>query len=313
MERDLVDFGRPEAATLLGPDVDDGRAGERERRAQRLQERVQVVTRHDPDVGQPEVLEQLAGLRQAHDRSPDPARPLEDDRPHDGDPLHGPVVGALALTPGGRELDLRQVARHRADAGRDRHLVVVDDDQHLRLALADVVERLERQSAHQRGVPDHDRDALHPVADVARLGQPLSDREPGPGMPAVEDVVRRFGASREPADAIERAQRPESIEPAGEELVRVGLVPGVPDDLVARRFEEAVERDRQFHDPERRTEVAARDRDGVDDRLADLGREFRQLVLVHAAQVGRALEFGQQGHDGGRLRMAGSGASVRGG
>ena len=60
MEPDLVALGRPEAAALLGPDVDDRRAGQRQRPPERLEQRVQVVPGHDPDVGDPEVLEQLA-------------------------------------------------------------------------------------------------------------------------------------------------------------------------------------------------------------------------------------------------------------
>ena len=97
--------------------------------------------------------------------------------PKTGTRIDRAVVGALALAPRARQLDLREVLRERADRRADRHLVVVDDDQHLGLALADVVERLERQAAHQRGVADHDRDALHPVAQVARLGEALGDRQ----------------------------------------------------------------------------------------------------------------------------------------
>ena len=76
-------------------------------------------------------------------------------------------------------------------------------------------------------------------------------------MAAVEDVVRRLGAPREAADPVELAERPEPLEAAGQELVRVGLMAGVPDDPVARRFEQPVERDRQLDDAERRAEVAA--------------------------------------------------------
>ena len=77
-------------------------------------------------------------------------------------------------------------------------------------------------------------------------------------MPAIEHVVRRLGPAREAADAVELAQRPEALEAPGQELVRVGLVAGVPDDPVARRLEQPVERDRQLDDAQRGPEVAAR-------------------------------------------------------
>ena len=298
MEADLVGLGRPVAATLLGPDVHDRRPGQRERRAQRLDQRVQVVAGHDADVGDPEVLEQLPRLRELDDRVAQALRQLEDRRPDDRDPLDRPVVGALALAPRARELDLAEVLGERPDRRADRHLVVVDDDEHLGLALADVVERLEREPAHQGGVADDDGDPLEAVPDVARLGEALGDREPRPGVTAVEHVVRRFRASREAADPVELAQRPEPLEAAGQQLVRVGLVAGVPDDLVARRLEQPVQRDRQLHDAQRRAQVAARLRDGRDDRLADLERELGELDLGQAAQVGGSLEIRQDRHGG---------------
>ncbi len=162
--------------------------------------------------------------------------------------------------------------------------------------MADVVERLERQPAHQRGVADDDRDPLEPVAQVARLGQPLGDRQAGPGVSAIEHVVRRLGPSREPADAVELAQRAEALQPAGQQLVRVGLVAGVPHDPVARRLEQPVQRDRQLDDAERRAEVTAGVRHGLHDRVADLDGQLRELDLVEPAQVGGLLDGRQDRH-----------------
>ena len=299
MEADLVGLGRPEATALLGPDVDDGRSGQHQRATQGHEQRVQVVPGDDPDVGDPEVLEQLTRLGEADDRLAQPTAQLEDGAADDRDPLDVPVVGALALAPRPRQLDLGEVLRERADGRADRHLVVVDDDQHLRLALADVVERLERQPAHQRRVADDDRDPLEPVAQVARLGEALGDRQPGPGVAAVEDVVGRLRPAREAADAVELAERPEPLEAPGQQLVRVGLVAGVPDDPVARRLEQPVERDGQLDDAERRSEVPAGAGDGAHDRVADLDGQLGELDLVETAQVGGALD-GRQDRHGGR-------------
>ena len=139
---------------------------------------------------------------------------------------------------------------------------------------------------------------------------PSAIERPGAGMPAVEHVVRRLRASREAADAIELAKRPEPLEPARQQLVRVGLVAGVPDDPVARRLEQPVERDRELHDPERRAQVAAGDRDGLDDRLADLQGELGELDLVEAAQVGGPGEIRQDRHGGGTPVAGAVGARV---
>ena len=73
---------------------------------------------------------------------------------------------------------------------------------------------------------------------------------------------------------------------AGEQLVDVGLVTGVEDDGVPRRAEGAVQGDRQLHDTEVGTQVAAGARHRGDEVAADLGRERHQLVAGEAVEVG---------------------------
>jgi hypothetical protein len=128
--------------------------------------------------------------------------------------------------------------------------------------------------------------------------------------------VLRLAPPREPADAADLAERPEAFEAARQQLVRVGLVAGVPDDAVARRLQQAVERDRQLDDPERAAEVAARRRDRRDDRLADLGGELLELGFREAAEVGGTVERREDGHAGwlllGRPSLTRLGRSPRG-
>jgi hypothetical protein len=126
--------------------MDDHRPVERKRPAEGLLEQPPVVAGHDADVRDPQVLEQLARLGEAHHGLAEALRQLEGERPDDRDLLGHPVVGALALLPRGRELDLRQVLGQRADRRADRHLVVVEHDEQLALAVPDVVERLEAET-----------------------------------------------------------------------------------------------------------------------------------------------------------------------
>ena len=76
---------------------------------------------------------------------------------------------------------------------------------------------------------------------------------------------RRRGRTRsrarwvKPESAAALAQRADPVAPAGEDLVRIGLVPDVPDDAVMRRIEHVVQRDGEFDDAEPRAEVAAGD------------------------------------------------------
>ncbi len=77
--------------------------------------------------------------------------------------------------------------------------------------------------------------------------------------------------------------------------MRVGLVARVPDDPVARRLQQSVERDRELDHAKRRAEVTAGLGDRADDRVADLGGELGQLDLGQATQIGGTLEVGEDG------------------
>ena len=175
VESDLIAFGRPVAATLDGPYVNQNRTRNVERRPKDVLEAAPVVARNDAEIGNPQILEELARLGEVDDHAPDSPRQLEGRLTDDRQGLDDSVVGGLALHPGRRQLQRREVLAEGADGRADRHSVVVEDDQHLRLAMADVVERLEREAADQRRVADHDGDAFHRVARVARRGQALGD------------------------------------------------------------------------------------------------------------------------------------------
>ena len=76
----------------------------------------------------------------------------------------------------------------------------------------------------------------------------------------------------------EPAFLPQRLEPAvatREQLVRVALVADVPDELIARRVEDVVQRDRQLHDAEPRADVSAGARADVDEPRAHLGGQRR--------------------------------------
>jgi hypothetical protein len=71
----------------------------------------------------------------------------------------------------------------------------------------------------------------------------------------------------------------------------------VPDQLVARRIEGVVQRDGQLHDAKAGTNVAAGARAHVDQTLADLLRQLRQLVTREAADIVRRVNRFEQRHE----------------
>ena len=83
---------------------------------------------------------------------------------------------------------------------------------------------------------------------------------------------------------------------SGEQLVDVGLVPGVPEQDVAWAVEDPVEGDRQLDDAQVGTEVSAGARDVLDQEVADLGGQRLELVGVERLDVSRCHDLGEQRH-----------------
>ena len=86
----------------------------------------------------------------------------------------------------------------------------------------------------------------------------------------------------------------QALAATGEDLVRVGLVADVPEHLVARRVEQAVQRHSQLAGAEVGAKMAADLADRVDDVGAHLLRHLLQLSVVEAVQVGRAVDAVEQ-------------------
>ena len=166
--------------------------------------------------------------------------------------------------------------------------------------MADVIERLERQATDQRRVTHDDHDLLIRAALLARQRQALGDRQPGTGVAAVEDVMLALATAREATHATELAEGVELVEPSGQQLVRVSLMAGVPDELVGRAVEQPVERDGQLDHAERAAQVAAGAGHGPDDRSAQLGAQLTQLDVAQLPEVAGAFNARQEGQE--RLR-----------
>ena len=97
-------------------------------------------------------------------------------------------------------------------------------------------------------------------------------------MAVLDEVVPALLAARVARHAARLAQLRELLAAAGEDLVHVRLVAGVPEDRVGRRLEHAVQRQRQLDRAEVGTEVPGVLGDRLDDDVADLAGEFVELA-----------------------------------
>ena len=78
-------------------------------------------------------------------------------------------------------------------------------------------------------------------------------------------VKVRFRPLGKATQPILLAQAGHTVAPAGQDLVRIALVANVPDQLVAGRIKNGVDRDGEFDDTQRRPKMPARLTDDVND------------------------------------------------
>ena len=113
-------------------------------------------------------------------------------------------------------------------------------------------------------------------------------------MRGAERVVFALGALGEAGEAAALAQRADAVAPAGQDLVRIGLMADVPDQPVGRRVEHGMQRDGQFDHAEAGAEMAA----GLGDRVDGLGAQFvgdlPELLRRQVLQVARKMDAIEQ-------------------
>ncbi len=94
-------------------------------------------------------------------------------------------------------------------------------------------------------------------------------------MGGAEAVVFALGPLGESGETAALAKGADAVAATGEDLVRIGLVADVPDELVLRRVEHMVQGDRQLDDAEAGAEMAAGDRHRAD----RFGAQLRSHLL----------------------------------
>ena len=101
-----------------------------------------------------------------------------------------------------------------------------------------------------------------------------------------------------PDDAAQLAQRGHALAPAGQDLVRIGLVAHVPHQPVVRRVEHVVQRDRELDRAQVGAQVAAGARHAVEHEGAHFVGQLLELRRGQLAQVRRVVDRWKSGASG---------------
>jgi hypothetical protein len=218
-----------------------------------------------------ELLPEAGGDEQVAHAGLDALRPLPDLL------AQGQVLNKLTQVPLGRavkriDTQLVHVPAERANVGRDRHRVIVQDNDELaRVQVSGVVHGFERHACRHRPISDDGNRVVVLAGDVAGNSHPDGRGVGGARVARTEGVVVALPAVSEPGKPPELADRRHPLLAAREDLVDVHLVTDVPDDLVFWRIKQAVQRYVKLDHSEVGCEMAAPADaiDGIDEEPAD--------------------------------------------
>ncbi len=231
-------LGRLVAFALLGHDVDQERpilgvahVGEHG------QQVIDVVTVDRSHIEEAKLVEQCAAGDEAAGIFLHRHRPLLEERRQQLGEFPHAVAHRTVGPPGD---PARQIARQRAHRRRNRHVVVIENDDQPRVHRAGIVHRLVSHAGRHRAVADHGDDVVGFAVEVARHRHAEGGRNRGRGMGSTERVILAFGPLGETGKPAALPQRANAVAPAGQDLVRIGLVADIPDQAVVRRVEHIV-------------------------------------------------------------------------
>src|SRR2546421_80915 len=105
---------------------------------------------------------------------------------------------------------------------------------------------------------------------VARYSHSESSRKRSRSVARAKHVILRFVSTQEAANAAVLFYSRQELAPAGQNFVRIRLMPHVPNKTVVRRLKSVVQRHSQLNCPQRGTSMAANARHGFEYVLPNL-------------------------------------------
>ena len=184
----------------------------------------------------------------------------------------------------------RKVGGHGADRRRDRHVVVIENDDKTRVHRAGVVHRLIGHASRHRAVADHGDHVVGVAAQVARHRHAKAGGDRRRSMRRAEGVVFAFRALGEARQAAARAKRADAVTASGENLVGVRLMTDVPDQPVTWRVEDMMQCNGQLDHAETGAQMAARHRNRVDGLLPHLIGNLPEVRRIMLTQITRVVD-----------------------
>ncbi|MPM98979.1 hypothetical protein SDC9_146169 [bioreactor metagenome] len=166
----------------------------------------------------------------------------------------------------------------RADIGRNRHLVIVEDHDQRHIRTARIVQPFKRHSSRQRTVANQrDGDAVL-TAELLCTCQTKRRGNCRRRMPGIEMIVNAFFPFGEAGKAVFLPECAKRLPAPGDDLMRIGLMPDIEYNLVRGAVKRAMHGDCHLDNAEAGGKMPAATRDVFNHILAHLRRENGQFA-----------------------------------
>ena len=231
---DRIVLRRTVATALLGEHVDDLRAsGHRRGIAQCLLEQRDVMPVEGARIPNSEGLEERRRFERLSDGCLGGVETGLGDRSHDREIGEQLLQSRLAPHVDRVVTDLHETLSESRDGRCVRASVVVEDDDAVAAGMTEIVEALEGHTTGHGAVADDRHDASG-IGSLGGLGhrQSVGPTEHGRRVAVLDPVVFGLRPHRVAGQPVGLTEVHEVLGPAGEQLVGVGLVSGVPEDDV---------------------------------------------------------------------------------
>ena len=179
-----------------------------------------------------------------------------------------------------RRSDIVQIFGNTADIFGNRHIVIVENDDKIRLQTGSIVQRFISHTARQRAVPDNGNNRIFSAFQISCLDHAEPSRYGSGTVSCIKAVAVAFFSLRKTADAAVFPQVDKAVPPPCQYFMGIGLMPYIPDNFVFRQMQRKMQRHRQFHRSQVGTEMPARHADSVNQKLSDF---FRQRIIIFRA------------------------------
>jgi len=296
VEQGRVFFGRLVALTLFGQHMDQHRALVLLHLFQGFHQHGQVVAVDRAEVFEPEGFEEHAGGEENLEGFLQFFGQVQQVLAHGVETPEKSSRGFLETVYEFAGAGAGQEVGQGADVFGNRHFIVVQDHDHVPVHVTGVVHGLVGHTAGHGAVADHGQDLVPAPGQITSGGKAGGGGDGGGGVAHIKAVVGRFIPLGKPADAVLPAQGGKTVAPAGQQLVGIGLVPHVPDDLVVGGGEDPVQGNGQLHHPQAGRQVAAVFGAGFNDHLAQFSRKVGQEAHRQAFQIGGGIDCFQNWH-----------------